>query len=96
MYLIFIIKKKHRVDLIADRMKVHRDSLYRWIRADKPFPVDQLASLINATEDVEFLEYFADQCGYSIMPKIKDKKTAKVVSQMAKIMLSATDEKNNE
>ena len=96
MYYIFIVQKKHRVDLMAEKMKVHRDSLYRWIRGDKPFPIDQLSNLVNATEDVSFLEYFADQCNYSLMPKIRNKKTAEIMTQMAKVMLSATDRKEND
>ena len=72
-------------------MGIHKDSLYRWVRGDKPFPIDKLPDLINATEDVEFLEYLADQCSYSLIPKIGNRKTAEIMNQMAKVMLSATN-----
>lgn len=95
LYYIFIHQKKYRVDLIAERMNIHRDSLYRWIRGDKPFPIDQLPNLVNATEDASFLDYFADQCNYTLIPKIKNRKTVEIIARMAQIMLSAIDKREN-
>lgn len=91
LYFIFQVKHRHRVDLTAEKMGVHKDTFYRWSRGDKPFPIDQLPNLVNATDDVEFLEHLADQCGYSVLPKIKNRKTAEIMTQMAKVMLSATE-----
>lgn len=95
-YLNFIVKKKYRVDACAEKMGVHLDSLYRWIRGEKPFPIDRLSDLVNATEDTELLEYFTDPCGFTLLPKIKNKKMAETVIQIGRIMLSATDLKEDE
>lgn len=96
LYLNFVIKKKYRVDICAEKMGVHIDSLYRWIRGEKPFSIDRLSDLVRATEDPELLEYFTDPCGYTLLNKIKNKKTAETVIQIAKIMLSATELKKDE
>ena len=91
LYVNFIVRKKYRVDETAKKMGIHKDTLYRWIRGDNPFSVDYLGDLVKATGDLDFLEYFCEPCGYSLIPKIKDKGTAKMFSQMARIIQSAID-----
>ena len=91
LYVNFIFKKKYRVDDTAQKMGIHKDTLYKWVRGENPFPIDQLTNLVKATGDLDFLEYFCEPCGYSLIPKIKDKGTAKMFSQMARIMQSAID-----
>ena len=99
LYYKFRIRKSYRVDTVAKNWKpkaLSPSTLHKWISGDRPFPVDQLSNLVNATRDLEYLEYYVDQCGYQLLPKIKDKKTAEVVMQVGKIMLSATDKKEGE
>jgi len=92
LYINFIVKKKYRVDTIAQIMKIHPDTLYKYIRGERDFPIDRLADLVNATGDSEYLEYHANACGYVLMPKIKNRKTIEILGQMAKLMLTATDQ----
>lgn len=94
MYFHFIISDKYPVDAIAQKMGVHRDTLYKWINGTHVFPAEQIINLTNATGDLKYLEYIAEKCGYSIIPKIKDKKTAETMIQMAKIFISATQNKD--
>jgi len=99
LYVNFRIRKKYKVDTVVQNWPgkpLSSSTLHKWISGDRPFPVDQLSNLTNATEDTEYLEYYCDQCGYTLMPKIKDKSTAKIVSQMVRIMQSAIDQKDKE
>jgi len=91
LYVNFIVKKKYRVDEVSKIMGYHKDTVYRWIRGERPFPVDEIPNLVKSTGDIEYLEYLADLCDFSIMPKIKDKTTAKMLFQMTKIFQSAID-----
>lgn len=91
MYVNFIVKKKYRVDETAKKMNIHKDTLYRYIRGENPFPIDLIPSLVKATEDIEYIEFFTESCGLSLIPKIKDKGTAKMFSQMARLIQSAID-----
>jgi len=91
LYVNFIVKKKYRVDVVAQIMGRHKDTLYKWVRGEHPFPVDEIPNLTKATEDTEYLEYLCDRAGYSLMPKIKDKGTARTFSHMVKVLLSAID-----
>jgi len=100
LYYRFIIEKKYRVDDVSKKMGICKDTLYRYIRGAKKdskneerkeFPIDQISSLVNATKDLRYLEYFCDPCGYTLLPKIKDKTTVKVISNIAKILQSAVE-----
>jgi len=64
MYVNFIIKKKYRVDDIAKEMRIATDTLYRYIRGENIIPPDRIIDLIQATKDVEYLEFFCDPCGF--------------------------------
>ena len=91
LYTNFTIKAKYAVDSIAEKMGIHRDTLYKWIEGKKLFPADRLAPLTAATQDTEYLEYILDKCGYVLLPKIRDKKAAETMIQMAKVFLSAAN-----
>ena len=98
LYVNFIIRKKYRVDEVAQKWVgrngkkgIHKDTLYKWIRGENHFPPDRIAELVNATGDIEYLEYHCDPCGFTLMPKIKDKHTAKMISHMVRLMQSAID-----
>jgi len=77
-------------------MEVHRDTLHKWIYGKNLSPADRLASLTNATGDLDYLEYVCNQCGNTAMPKVKDKHTAKMFAQMARVMLAAINLKEEE
>jgi len=94
LYYRFIIEKTYRVDDISKAMNIHKDTLYRYVRGENKFPIDQISSLVNATKDLRYLEYFCDPCGYTLLPKIKDKTTVKVISNIAKILQSAVEEES--
>ena len=91
LYYKFVVHKTYRVDTVAEKMGLSSDTLYRYVRGDRPFPIDRLSDLVNATGDFEYLEYFNDRCGYSVIPKIKDKTTTEIMTQIAEIFLSATE-----
>jgi len=89
LYVNFHIKKKYRVDAVAEKMGLHHDTLYKYANGTNVFPVDQLAPLTIATGDTEYLEYILDMCGYTLLPKIKNRKAAETLELMAKMVLSA-------
>ena len=88
LYVRFIIEKRYRVDAVAQNMKIHRDTLYKWIRGENAFPIDQLPNLTKATSDCEHLNYLAGEAGFTIMERVKDQKVAKVVSRIAQALNS--------
>lgn len=96
MYINFITKKKYRVDSIAKKMEISRDTLYRYVRGELLMPADRIADLIRATQDVEYLEFFCDALDCVPIPKIKDRATASTLSQMVKVMQSAIEIKEGE
>ena len=81
MYISFIIKKKYRVDEIAKKMEISKDSLYRYIRGENIIPPDRIVALIRATEDIEYLEFFCEAMNYVPIPKIKGKYTMEMMAQ---------------
>jgi len=96
LYFNFHIDSKYAVDDIAQKMGIHPDTLYKYINGTHEFPAERLIGLTNATGDIKYLEFIADKCGYSVIPKIKDKKTAETMVQMAKVFLSATNNSKKE
>jgi len=91
LYYRFTIERKHHVDEVSKKMGIHKDTLYRYTRGDNKFPIDQISNLVNAIGDIGFLEYFCEPCGYTLLPKIKDKTTVKVISNIAKILQNAVE-----
>ena len=96
LYTNFHIKKKYRVDTVAEKMGISSDTLYKWINGTRLFPADRLPSLTIATGDKEYLDFLAGQCGYSIIPKLKDKSTLKMFAHMVEVMQSAIKLKDEE
>ena len=86
LYTYFIHDKKRRVDETAEKMGVHRDTLYRWIRGDNPFPIDELDNLTQAIGEPYFIEHFATICGYKLYEEITDKKVLNVLEEFKKIL----------
>ena len=95
LYYKFIAHKEFDTTSIAEKMGISLDTLYRYIRGDRPFPVDRISDLVNATQDTEFLDYLCSPCGFSLMPKIKDRTTMKTFSQLVRMMQSVLDSKEN-
>lgn len=91
MYFAFHISSKYPVDVVAQKMGVHPDTLYKWVNGTHVFPAEQLINLVNATDDLKYLEYVADKCDQCIIPKIKDRKQAEMMRRMAEVFLSATN-----
>lgn len=96
LYVNFVVKKKYRVDTVAQIMGYHKDTLYKWIRGERPFPVDEISNLTNSTGDPEYLEYLANRSGFTLLPIIKDKATAKMFTHMVVILQSALNLKEEE
>jgi hypothetical protein len=92
LYYKFIISAEHDVASVSQKMRISSDTLYRYVRRALAFPIDRLADLVNATGDIQFIEYFAKRCGYTLIPMIKDRKQAEMMKRMAEIFLSATGE----
>ena len=95
LYYRFHIEDKYPVDAVAEKMGIHKDTLYRWINGTNTFPANEIINLVVATGDISYLEFLADKCGYAIIPKIKDKRTAEAVLLIARIFLMATEDKFN-
>lgn len=96
LYLNFIVLNKYKVDTVAKnwpKKPLSKSTLYKWIEGERIVPHDQISNLVIASGDISYLEYYCKPCGYQLIPKIEDKKTADVVMQVGKIMLSATDKK---
>ena len=89
LYYKFIASKQHDAASVAQKMQVSLDSLYRWVRGDRSMPIDRIPDLVNATGDLEFLEYLTEKCGFSLIPKIRDKATFKIFGQLVNIFQSA-------
>jgi len=96
LYTSFIIKKRYRVDAIAQKMGISKDLLYRYIRGNKQFPSDRLSDLTNATEDFDYIDFMFSECGLTAIPRIKDKSTLKMFTQMVKLMQSAIETSGKE
>ena len=86
LYTYFISDKKRRVDETAEKMGCHRDTLYRWIRGDNPFPIDELDNLTRAIEDSYFIEHFTRMCGYRITREITDKKAIIILEEIRNLI----------
>ena len=75
LYVNFIIKKRYRVDDIAKEMQIATDTLYRYIRGENIMPADRIIDLVQATGDIEYLEYFCEPAGYLPVAKPEGKPT---------------------
>jgi hypothetical protein len=71
LYVNFIIKKKYRVDFVAKEMRIATDTLYRYIRGENIIPPDRIIDLIQATKDIEYLDFFCEPIGYLAVPAPK-------------------------
>lgn len=90
MYFAFHIENRYAVDAVAQKMGVHVDTLYKWINGTHIFPAERITDLVLATGDLKYLEFIADKCGYAVIPKVKNRQTAEMMLQMARVFLSAT------
>jgi len=86
-YVNFIIKKKYRVDSIAQKMRIATDTLYRYIRGENIIPPDRIINLVSATGDIEYLEFFCEPVGY-IPIKLNRTKLNKETRERDEIELS--------
>ncbi len=73
LYVNFIIKKKYRVDAIAKEMQIANDTLYRYIRGENVMPADRIVDLVNATKDIDYLEFFCEPAGFLPVTKAQAK-----------------------
>jgi len=98
----FYGERKYTVDGIAEKMGLHKDTLYKWIAGrdsdgkKRHFPIDMIPTLVNATGDSDFLKYLCRPCGMMVLPEIKDKTTLKMFTHMAEIMGVLANGKNDE
>jgi len=90
-YYVFIHQKKYSVATTAQKMGCSIDTLYKKIRGERPFQFDDIILLTKATGDPIFVEYFCNPCGYMVIPCIKDKTTARMLTQVGKTFLSMTN-----
>lgn len=94
LYTRFIIEKRYRVDEIAEKIGIHRDTLYRHIRGENQFPVDLIPNLVKATGDDFFLRYLAREAGYTIFKKCTDKKINETIKTLSEILFNVFDEED--
>jgi len=91
LYLNFVVLNKDSVDECAKHWHpkpIHRDTLYKKIRGKNPFTVDDLPGLIKSTQRIEYLEFIANQCGYAVVPLIKNKQVKKLMNHVADVLQS--------
>jgi len=100
MYTNICVLKKYAVDKLVENWPDDSinstSSIYKWMEGERDIPFHQLINFVIASKDSVYLEYLANQCGYSIIPQIKDKTTLKVFAHLFKIMESTINGKNNE
>ena len=86
LYQYFIADKKRRVDETAEKMGIHKDTLYRWIRGANPFPIDELDNLTEAIGEPYFIEHFTRMCGYRVTREIADKKAIIILEEIRNLI----------
>ena len=96
LYFNFILQKKYRVDTIAQKMGINKDTLYKYIRGERPFPPDRISDLYNTTEDLSYLTFFLDPCGFVPIKPIEDKETSKMLLSLVELIQSAINKKEGE
>jgi len=89
LYSKFILKHHHRVDSTSDSMGIHKDTLYRKIRGENDFKIDELPALLNATNDIEYINFLLRDTNFIAIPK-PDKRFEKMLSELAKNLLAIT------
>jgi len=87
LYVRFIVEKRYRVDSVAEKMGIHKDTLYRYVRGENHFPIDKLPRLIEATEDTSFIEYLFQDTKYIVIPK-PDKSTLRTMDNLTSLFSS--------
>jgi len=96
LYFNFILQKKYRVDIVSKKMGIATDTLYKYIRGERPFPPDRISDLYNATNDLSYLTFFLDPCGHVPIKPIEDKETIKVLLSLIELIQSAINSKELE
>lgn len=100
MYANFIVLKKYSLDKAVknwpDKSITSTSSLYKWMEGERDIPLHQLVNLSIATQDSIYIEYIANQAGYSIIPQIKDRAALRVLSHLSKLCESAINGNNDE
>jgi hypothetical protein len=99
----FIYSKKYQalggVEGVAERMKIHKDTLYKYISGALAFPIDRLGDLVAATEDEEYYKFFADKTGHLIVPsttEMKSRKTSHVLKALGDLISAVLDSNEKE
>jgi len=100
MYTNFIVLKKYSLDKAVenwpDESITSTSSIYKWMEAIRDPSIKQIINLTIATKDSIYIEYIANQAGYSVIPQIKDRASLKVLSHLSKLCDSAINGNNDE
>ena len=96
LYYNFILEKKYRIDQVSTKMGISKDYLYKMVRGERPFPPDKISDLYNATEDLTWLTFFLDPCGFVPIKPIEDKETVKTLLSLVELIQSAINSKEGE
>jgi hypothetical protein len=86
LYYRLIVSGDYSVATVAEKMHISSDSLYHYVESKTAFPIERLVDLINATGDIGFLTYFASKCGYTLVPKVRDKRLADSMLALANVL----------
>ena len=81
----FNYQKKFKVKDVAYKMDVDPSEFYKILRQEKEFPMDWLLPFIKAT-DFDYLEFLANECGFKLIPDIKNDKLKMVLTEIAKML----------
>jgi len=95
LYFNFILQKKYRVDTMSKKMGIATDTLYKYIRGERPFPPDRISDLYNVTNDLSYLTFFLDPCNFVPIRPIEDKETTKTLLSLVELIQSAINSKED-
>jgi len=84
----FMKTKKYSLDKTVenwpDKSITSTSSLYKWMEG-REMPIHQIINLTIATKDSCYLDFIANQAGYSVIPQIKDKGTLRMFLHFSKV-----------
>lgn len=81
LYLAFITSRKFSVGIVAHKMGICRDTLYRYVRGELPFPIDKLGDLVRATQWKGWLQYFTSGTNLEVGKKL-DPQTQRYITEL--------------
>ena len=90
LYQIFLQEKRHDAQDVARKLGIPPSTLYHWIEGENAFPIDMLAPLYNATQDIDFLNFVLNDTDKKIIDKAPAAKQVKTPTDETLDIAAAT------